>query len=465
MRLIIREDELRVSYYVAIYIKNSIIQFNPTKENPFVLGLPDSTIQPQIFQFLIAFHKNQLLSFENVVAFCTDEFVGISCEHPASSYLFFYNCFFKHVDILPHNIIYFDGKTDNLSEECRKYEQKLTAFGGFELLLASIGPDGHIAFNEPGSSLSSITRIKTVAYETILANTSLFDNDVSKVPKLSLTIGVSNIVEAKEIVIPITGASNALALSKCIEGEFNHMWVVSAVQVHPAALIVCDENATLELLVKTVKYYKSIERVQKHMIGNEKIHRRGNISSLSTPKQSSSFTNPYSRDRPAPSPILPSASTTNNTTANADSTQFDTNHSDNHCFDFISRSSIQNNTHLLPPNSTTNTLSLLPIETIPDSHLVPVTIADHNNSTSSLSNIYQSAQQPSSSRQNRNDYTRLWWEYQDQFNYFYNCHFVNTSYSGLEVLAHHQTSSSHQNSNTAHVPLNNDLLESSSSEE
>lgn len=164
-----------------------------------------------------------------------------------------YKHFFSHIDINPLNINILNGNAPDLISECLAYEEKIKRAGGIELFLGGIGPDGHIAFNEPGSSLSSRTRVKTLAYDTILANSRFFDNDVEKVPKMALTVGVQTVLEAREVVIVITGQHKALALKMCVEGGVNHMWTLSSLQLHPHALIVVDEDATLELQVKTVK--------------------------------------------------------------------------------------------------------------------------------------------------------------------------------------------------------------------
>lgn len=182
-----------------------------------------------------------------------------------------YKHFFSHVDIDPANINILNGNAPDLEEECIAYEEKIKRAGGIELFLGGIGPDGHIAFNEPGSSLRSRTRVKTLAYETIIANSRFFGNDLNKVPKMALTVGVQTVMDvsrrhgttmrvkvltaeqAREVVIIITGAHKALALQKTIEGGVNHMWTLSSLQMHPYALIVVDEDATLELQVKTVK--------------------------------------------------------------------------------------------------------------------------------------------------------------------------------------------------------------------
>jgi len=126
------------------------------------------------------------------------------------------------------------------------------------LFLGGIGSDGHIAFNEPGSALTSRTRIKTLAHDTILANARFF-RDRNEVPKMALTVGVGTVMDAREVIIIITGNHKAFALYKCIEEGINHMWTVSAIQMHKCAMVVCDEDATNELRVKTVKYFKGLE--------------------------------------------------------------------------------------------------------------------------------------------------------------------------------------------------------------
>ncbi|PVU88764.1 hypothetical protein BB560_006341, partial [Smittium megazygosporum] len=243
MRLIIRENEHVVSYYVANYIKDKINRFKPTKEKPFVLGLPDSSFPLEIFKFLIIFYKNHELSFENIVFFCNDEFLDVDTTNPSSSYYLMNHNLFRHIDLPFENIGFFDGKVENLQDECKRHEQELSKYGTFDLLLTSIGPGGHITFNKPGSSLE---------------NRYFFDNNLSKVPKLSLNLRIQTILDSKKVAMTITGIENSLALSKCTEGEVNHMWVISVIQLHPSALIVCYENSTSKLLVKTVKYYKNI---------------------------------------------------------------------------------------------------------------------------------------------------------------------------------------------------------------
>jgi glucosamine-6-phosphate deaminase len=265
MRLIIRDDARSASQYIADYIIDRIQAFKPTPEKPFVLGLPTGSSPVLIYQRLVQRFKAGDISFRNVVTFNMDEYVGIPREHPESYHSFMYKHFFSHVDVAPANINILNGNAPDLEAECRQYEEKITKAGGVELFLGGIGPDGHIAFNEPGSSLKSRTRVKTLAYDTIIANSRFFGNDLTQVPRMALTVGVQTVLDAREVVIIITGAHKALALQKCIEGGVNHMWTLSSLQSHPHPMIVVDEDATLELQVKTVKYFKSIERVAEEL--------------------------------------------------------------------------------------------------------------------------------------------------------------------------------------------------------
>jgi len=271
MRLIIRNDRDAASAYVSEYIIQRINHYHPTPERPFVLGLPTGSSPQIVYEHLVAAHKAGRISFANVVTFNMDEYVNLPRNHPQSYHTFMYENFFAHVDINPNNVHILNGEAKDLEAECLAYEEKIKSFGGIELFLGGIGPDGHIAFNEPGSSLGSRTRVKTLAYDTIMANSRFFDNDISKVPRMALTVGVGTVLDAREVVLIITGAHKALALQKCIEGPVNHMWTLSSIQLHQHSMVVVDDDATLELQVKTVKYFKSIESVAKECDLDQKI--------------------------------------------------------------------------------------------------------------------------------------------------------------------------------------------------
>ncbi|XP_052343523.1 glucosamine-6-phosphate isomerase 1 isoform X3 [Oncorhynchus keta] len=232
MKLIILNDYDQVGEWAAKYIRNKIINFNPGPDRFFILGLP----------------------------------TGIPRNHPESYHSFMWNNLFKHIDIKSENTHILDGNAANLVEECDSFEKEIKAAGGIDLFVGGIGPDGHIAFNEPGSSLLSRTRVKTLAQDTILANARFFDGDLSKVPTMALTVGVATVMDAREVMILITGVHKAFALYKAIEEGVNHMWTVSAFQQHPQTVFVCDEDATLELRVKTVKYFRGMMHVHNKLV-------------------------------------------------------------------------------------------------------------------------------------------------------------------------------------------------------
>lgn len=261
MRLIIRDDEDQASAFVANYVVDRIRTFAPTAEHPFVLGLPTGSSPLNVYARLVEAHKQRRVSFAHVITFNMDEYVGLARDHPESYHTFMWTNFFSHVDIRPENVHLLNGNAPDLEAECAQYEQTIVDCGGIDLFLAGIGEDGHIAFNEPGSSLVSRTRVKTLAYDTIRVNSRFFGGDIDAVPRCALTVGVQTVLDAREVVAIVLGPRKALALQKCIEEGINHMWTLSSLQLHPHPMVVCDEDATHELRVKTVKYFKSIEQV------------------------------------------------------------------------------------------------------------------------------------------------------------------------------------------------------------
>jgi glucosamine-6-phosphate deaminase len=261
MRMIIMDKYEKMSKFTAQYIAKRINDAHATNsDQPFVLGLPTGSSPLGVYKELVKLYKEGKVSFKHVVTFNMDEYIGLPEDHPESYHYFMHDNFFKHIDIPKDNINILNGNADDLEKECYNYEMKIQALGGIDLFMGGIGPDGHIAFNEPGSSLSSRTRVKSLTYDTILANSRFFDNDVNKVPKNALTVGVATVMDAGEVIILVNGYKKARALQKVVEEGVNHMWTVSALQLHPRGMIVCDDDATMELKVGTVKYFKDIER-------------------------------------------------------------------------------------------------------------------------------------------------------------------------------------------------------------
>ena len=259
MRVIIEPNYELASKWAANYVARNINNYKPTESKPFVLGLPTGSSPLGAYKELIKLNNKGVVSFKNVVTFNMDEYVNIPEDHPESYHSFMWNNLLSHIDIKKENVNILNGNAPDLEVECADYEEKIEKFGGINLFVGGIGPDGHIAFNEPGSSLSSRTRVKTLTYDTILANSRFFDGDINKVPKTALTVGVGTVLDADEVLIIVNGHNKARALRHAIEGSVNHMWTISALQLHPKGIIVCDEEATEELKVGTAKYFKDIE--------------------------------------------------------------------------------------------------------------------------------------------------------------------------------------------------------------
>lgn len=193
MRVIIEPDYQALSQWAANYVASKINAANPTPEKPFVLGCPTGSSPLGMYKALIELNKQGKVSFQNVVTFNMDEYVGLPEDHPESYHTFMWKNFFNHIDIKKENVHILNGNAEDLEAECANYEKQIAEIGGIDLFMGGIGPDGHIAFNEPGSSLSSRTRIKTLTTDTIIANSRFFDNDVNKVPKTALTVGVGTV--------------------------------------------------------------------------------------------------------------------------------------------------------------------------------------------------------------------------------------------------------------------------------
>ena len=260
MRLIIEKDYSDVSRWAANYVASRINAANPTPEHPFVLGCPTGSSPLGMYRALIELNKAGKVSFKNVVTFNRDEYCGLPRDHKESYHSCMWNNFFNHIDIKPENVNILNGNAADPEEECRRYEEKIASYGGIDLFMGGVGPDGHIAFNEPGSSLTSKTRMKTLTTDTIIANSRFFDNNVDLVPKTALTVGVGTVMAARSVMLIVNGHNKARALKHGVEGGISQMWTISALQMHPKAIIIADEAACGELKVDTYRYFKDIEK-------------------------------------------------------------------------------------------------------------------------------------------------------------------------------------------------------------
>ena len=261
MRLLIHRDYEKLSRWVADYIIQRLNVFQAGSGNPFVLGLPTGSTPLGVYRHLITAYKAGNVSFSNVITFNMDEYVGLPPDHPQSYRRFMDDNFFSAVDIKTENTHILNGMTTNPEADCRAYEEAIKAAGGIELFMGGIGNNGHIAFNEPGSSLNSRTRVMTLATETRIANARFFDGDPEKVPAKALTIGIGTVMDAREVLIIVSGRQKARALQAAVEGGLSHWCPLSCLQMHPQAIIVCDEEAAEELKYGTVRYFKDIENI------------------------------------------------------------------------------------------------------------------------------------------------------------------------------------------------------------
>jgi glucosamine-6-phosphate deaminase len=257
MRVIIQPDADSVASWAAEYVAAKIR--NSAKTKPFVLGLPTGSSPLGMYKKLVGLFRQGKVSFSNVLTFNMDEYVGLDHDHPQSYHRFMWDNFFSLVDIKPENVHIPDGMAPDLEAECAAYEERIRKAGGIDLFIGGVGADGHIAFNEPGSSLASRTRIKTLTRDTKNANSRFFGDDPDKVPSTALTVGIGTVMDAREVMILANGQSKARALYHAVEMGVNHMWTVSCLQLHPKTVIVCDDDATMELRVGTVRYFKEIE--------------------------------------------------------------------------------------------------------------------------------------------------------------------------------------------------------------
>ncbi|WP_286332729.1 glucosamine-6-phosphate deaminase, partial [Duncaniella freteri] len=251
----------RMSVYAADYVINRINEHNKRYDRPFVLGLPTGSSPIGMYRELVKAVSEGRVSFRNVVTFNMDEYVGLPEEHSESYHSFMHRHLFDHIDCPKENIHILNGNADDLMKECADYEKAIESYGGIDLFVGGIGPDGHIAFNEPFSSFSSRTRIKTLTKDTRIANSRFFGGNPDDVPQCALTVGVATVMDAREVLILCNGHNKARALYAAVEGPICQAWTISALQNHPRGVIVCDENATDELKVSTYRYFKDIENL------------------------------------------------------------------------------------------------------------------------------------------------------------------------------------------------------------
>lgn len=258
MNVIIQPNYDKMCTWAAEHI---IAAINAHKEDrPFVLGLPTGSSPIGVYQKLVAANKEGRVTFKNVVTFNMDEYVGLDHAHDQSYWYFMHDNFFDHVDVPAENINILNGMAEDLEKECADYEKKIASYGGIDLFMGGIGVDGHIAFNEPYTSLNSRTGVRALTEDTRIVNSRFFGNDPEKVPTHALSVGVGTVTDSKEVMILINGHAKARALAAVVEGGVSSKWTVSALQLHNNAIIACDDAACGELKVDTYKYFLDINK-------------------------------------------------------------------------------------------------------------------------------------------------------------------------------------------------------------
>ena len=221
-----------------------------------VIGLATGSTPLALYKELIRMHKEQGLDFSHVTTFNLDEYVGLSPDHPQSYHYFMHENLFKHINIEPQNVHVPSGTTDNYQAFCQWYEERIEECGGIDIQVLGIGSDGHIAFNEPGSSLGSRTRIKTLSKETIDDNARFFDKK-EEVPIYAITMGVGTVLEARQLILLANGENKAQAIANAIESPVSAMCTASALQLHHDATLFLDQAAASKLKMR--EYYEWIQ--------------------------------------------------------------------------------------------------------------------------------------------------------------------------------------------------------------
>ncbi len=224
-----------------------------------VLGLATGSTPLGTYRELARMHKEEGLDFSLVRTFNLDEYYGIGPDHPQSYHYFMNENLIKHVNIDPRNVHLPDGLAKNIEESCRRYEDSIKERGGIDVQLLGIGRDGHIAFNEPGSSLGSRTRLKTLIQETVSDNARFFKT-LDEVPRFAITMGVGTILEARHIILLASGGEKADAVKLAIEGPVTTEITASALQLHPKVTAFLDVAAADKL--KRKDYYKYVEEMR-----------------------------------------------------------------------------------------------------------------------------------------------------------------------------------------------------------
>ncbi len=253
MRIIIVKDYEELSKRAAKIVADRLHE-----KSDLVLGLATGSTPEGMYTELIKMHKEKGLDFSRVRSFNLDEYCGLSPDHPQSYHYFMFDKLFNHINIKPENVYIPRGDVKNAKDFSDWYEKKIKEEGGIDLQVLGIGRDGHIGFNEPSSSLSSRTRLKILTEETVEDNSRFFQKK-EDVPRCAITMGIGTILETKECLLLANGFNKAEVVQKCLEGPLSAATTASALQLHPKAIAIVDEEAAQKL--KRKNYYIYMEGI------------------------------------------------------------------------------------------------------------------------------------------------------------------------------------------------------------
>ncbi|MDL5053168.1 glucosamine-6-phosphate deaminase [Oscillatoria laete-virens NRMC-F 0139] len=256
MEVIIKPTATEASLIAARLIARQI-RVKPTS----VLGLATGNTPLETYRHLVRMHKEEGLDFSKVTTFNLDEYVGLAPDHPASYHSFMWENLFRHINIRRAHVHIPNGLADDIPDHCREYEDKIRACGGIDIQLLGIGGDGHIGFNEPSSSLSSRTRMKTLTQRTIRDNAPFFGSE-DQVPLHVLTMGIGTIMDSRSCILLAFGQRKAAIVAKMVEGPITAMVPASALQWHESTTVLMDESASQELTRK--EYYQWVYANKPH---------------------------------------------------------------------------------------------------------------------------------------------------------------------------------------------------------
>ena len=253
MEVVILQDAKEIGRLAADAIGASLAGKPDT-----VLGLATGSSPLAIYDELVTRHAAGLISFSRARGFTLDEYVGLPADHPERYWNVIDRVFVSRVDFAPGAVQGPDGLAADIPAACAGYEDAIRAAGGVDLQILGIGTDGHIAFNEPGSSLASLTRIKTLTKQTRIDNARFFGGDIESVPTHCLTQGLATIMAARHVILVATGSHKAEAVHHLVEGPVSAMWPATILQHHPHATALLDEAAAHRL--QLAGYYRETYR-------------------------------------------------------------------------------------------------------------------------------------------------------------------------------------------------------------